>query len=423
MNFQGFINDIKQNNLQVYGVEVYKDGELIHSYGDTTENRYPIYSITKAFTSIAVGLAVDEGKMDIEKCILEYLPAWAVEKMSAEQEAVYQHITVKRLLTMSVKGYPFRLETDCWLTEALSFPLERVEEKAFDYTNVSAYLVGVAVSCAVGEDVYAYLNRKVFQPLGIREPKVGRCPDGYFYGASMMELTVHELSKVGLLLANGGVYEGKRILSEAYVKEATSVQQMNREGGYGYFFWKYRDGFSLNGKWGQKCYVLPSQGLIISFLAHIEEGSNGVRASMEKYILKPQYLYHGSQYRFDVLKPQQAMGECEKESLKAIYAAETMKEVIPFALPIRWYPDSPEGKRSFTCDSGKTNLVYGSLNPHGVGYVYKLDSAPFEKVDEWEWVCQEDCVPLEVIEIKVEDYLHTVEFSEEAKKINRQLYG
>ena len=286
MNFQGFIDEIKQNNLQVHGVEVYKGGNLIHSYGDTTENRYPIYSITKAFTSIAVGLAVDEGKLDIQKCVLDYLPAWAVESMTKEQTATYQHITVKRLLTMSVKGYPFRMESDRWLTEALSFPLENVEEKVFEYTNVSAYLVGVAVSCAVGEDLYSYLNRKVFEPLGIKEPKVGRCPDGYFYGASMMELTVHELSKVGHLLANGGAYEGKRILSEEYVKEATSVQQMNREGGYGYFFWKYRDGFSLNGKWGQKCYVIPSQGLIISFLAHVEDGSGAIREMMEKYILE-----------------------------------------------------------------------------------------------------------------------------------------
>lgn len=77
--------------------------------------------------------------------------------------------------------------------------------------------------------------------MDIQNPPFARCPDGYFYGASSMELTVHELSKIGLLLYHGGVYEGKRILSEEYVREATSVQQMNREGGYGYFLWKYRD--------------------------------------------------------------------------------------------------------------------------------------------------------------------------------------
>lgn len=62
---------------------------------------------------------------------------------------------------------------------------------------------------------------------------------------------------------------------------------------------------------------------------------------------KPQYLYHGSPYLFDELIPQQAHGNCESESMLAIYAAETMEEVIPFALPIRWYPDTPEGKRDY----------------------------------------------------------------------------
>ena len=138
---------------------------------------------------------------------------------------------------------------------------------------------------------------------------------------------------------------------------------------------------------------------------------------------KPEYLYHGSQYKLDILKPQQARGGCAEESLLAIYAAETAEEVIPFALPIRWYPDAPEGKREFNCDNGRTYLVYGSLNPQGVGYIYKVSAETFEKIDGWQWISKESCKPSEVIEIKVKDYLHTVEFSEEAKEINRLLYG
>ena len=139
--------------------------------------------------------------------------------------------------------------------------------------------------------------------------------------------------------------------------------------------------------------------------------------------IKPEYLYHGSQYIFDVLEPQPAHGACERESMFAIYAAETMEEVIPFALPIRWYPDAPDGKRAFECDSGKTKLIYGSLNPNGVGYIYKVKADTFQKIDQWQWVSEVACVPVEVIEIKVKDYLHTVEFSKEAEEINKELYG
>lgn len=95
---------------------------------------------------------------------------------------------------------------------------------------------------------------------------------------------------------------------------------------------------------------------------------------------KPEYLYHGSQYYFDTLEPQQARGQCERESMLAIYAAEKFQEVIPFALPIRWYPDSPEGKRDFTCDGGRTKLLYGSLDPDGIGYIYKVKSVFLKKL-------------------------------------------
>lgn len=104
--------------------------------------------------------------------------------------------------------------------------------------------------------------------------------------------------------------------------------------------------------------------------------------------MKPAYLYHGSQYRFDTVEPRQAAGECERESRMAIYAAETVEEVIPFALPIRWYPDSPEGRRSFTCSDGRTELLYGSLNPEGKGYVYKVSSESFVKIDGWQWISE-----------------------------------
>lgn len=151
-----------------------------------------------------------------------------------------------------------------------------------------------------------------------------------------------------------------------------------------------------------------------------------LRAIVEKQIEageKPLFLFHGSQYLLDVLKPMQAYGECEAESKKAIYAAKSAKEVIPFALPIRWYSDNPSGQRSFTCSDGKIMIHHGSLNPDGEGYVYKVSSKAFHKVDGWQWVSYEQSNPTAVLRIKVKDYLHLIEFSEEVKKINYKLYN
>lgn len=69
------------------------------------------------------------------------------------------------------------------------------------------------------------------------------------------------------------------------MNEATAIQQMNREGGYGYYFWHYRDGFRISGKWGQKCFVFPKRQLMITYLAEMKEGADVALHTMEREIL------------------------------------------------------------------------------------------------------------------------------------------
>ena len=284
MDFVGFVSDIQRNNWNVFGAEVYEDGKLVHSFGDTNENLHDIYSATKAILSVAVGIAVDEKKFDIEKSILHYLPGNRVEAISSEQKEVFDKISVKRLMTMSVADIPFLAEGDSFIDFALKTKISNPNERVFNYSSINSYLVGVALTEALGTDLGAFIEERIFKPLGITRFEYDRCPEGYFYGSSGTKLTVNELSRLGLLFYNRGVCDGERILSERYIDEATSIQQMNREGGYGYFLWKYRDGFSINGMRGQKSYILPNQKLVISFLSYIEEGSGKLVKSMEKHI-------------------------------------------------------------------------------------------------------------------------------------------
>lgn len=137
---------------------------------------------------------------------------------------------------------------------------------------------------------------------------------------------------------------------------------------------------------------------------------------------KPMYLFHGSTMRFERLVPQQAHGACEIESLKAIYAAESLRDVIPFALPLRWYPDEPGGKKSFTCDAGKTYVEQGYVDINRDGYIYRVKADAFKKIDEWQWVSEEAVEPLDVLAIPAKNMMHTVTFSEEAKKIQNRMF-
>ncbi len=266
---------IEQEKLAVYGLEIWNKSSLVKSWGNT-KDRFPIYSITKSIVSLAFGLAEAEGVISMNAPLADYLPAEYLNTLSLEKRSVFEALPLERLLTMSIPGLPFRPEGDNWLTfcAGLDYPLK---ERGFCYSNVNAYLVAVALENALKRPLYDYLSEKLFAPLGIEKPPYQTSPEGHFCGASGVQMSVSELSRIGRMLMNGGRSDGKQIVPEAYVSRATGVQQMNREGGYGYFFWKFLDGFSLNGKWGQKCYCLPERGIMVTFLSNLPDGTGKLK--------------------------------------------------------------------------------------------------------------------------------------------------
>ena len=276
MDFGLFVNDIEKNGWNVFGTEVYQDGTLIHEWGDTRDGLHELYSATKTVLSVAFGIVYDRGLIGLDDPILKYI--------SVPAKPGWEKITVRRLLTMSIPGLPFRAEGDNWIEFSLNCDVDP-DECGFNYSNICTYLTGVALANVLGSDLGRFIEDEILAPLDIKDYEYSRSPEGYFYGASGMKMSVHDLSKFGLLLMNEGVYEGRRIVSAEYVKMATSVQQMNREGGYGFYVWKYRDGYSINGKCKQKCYILPSRGIIVTYLSHIDDDSHDLLNSMEKHIL------------------------------------------------------------------------------------------------------------------------------------------
>lgn len=134
---------------------------------------------------------------------------------------------------MSVSGYPFRPGGEDWLETVLHNEIN-CSEKSFFYTNVSAYLVGIACENAVGGNLPAYLKIHLFEPLGIENPQFQFDFQNRFYGATGMQLTVHELSLLGQLYLQKGIFNSNRILSESWVSESTKLQINNSDGGYGF---------------------------------------------------------------------------------------------------------------------------------------------------------------------------------------------
>lgn len=274
--------EIQNLQLDVYGIEIHKNNELIYKKFFAEDIRYPIYSATKTITSAAFGIAKSERKISEDDFLCDYLEKKYLELLSEKQLENFRKLTIKRFLTMSVEGFPFRPSGEDWIEFSLLSNNDFGRSPKFSYSNISAYLVGVACENAVRKPLYDYINEKIFQPLNIPNPPYKTCPKGHFYGATGMELTVDELSRTGRIYLDGGVYNGERILPESWVKHSTEKQIDNNEGGYGYFIWINNDSFRISGKWGQKSLVYPNKNLVITYMSNLTERGEKMLEIAEK---------------------------------------------------------------------------------------------------------------------------------------------
>ncbi len=270
---QDFVTFINSNGCKVHGIVVLQNGEKIAEHHFDPEERRNLYSATKSITATAVGIAVHEGFIHLEDSILPYLREEVPENVSGEHLAQLEKVTVERLLTMSIADYPFeRLSCDNWLRYILSLPLPNIDQIKFRYNNFTAYLAGVVVEKSTGLKMMDYLTPRLFDPLDISEVECAYSPEGYFYGSTGMMLTVSELARFGQLYLQKGCYQGRRLIPECWVEQATAKHIDNKEEGYGYYFWRQKENsYWARGKWGQICAVFPDKNAVIAVMSDLQD--------------------------------------------------------------------------------------------------------------------------------------------------------
>jgi CubicO group peptidase (beta-lactamase class C family) len=123
-----------------------------------------------------------------------------------------------------------------------------------------------------------YLQPRLLAPLGIQNVKCEYSPEGYFYGATGMKLTINELSRFGQLYLQEGCYKEKRLLTKEWVTNATKKQIETREGGYGYYFWRHQvHSYRASGMKGQACIVIPEKNAVIAVMSDLEGNTEEMR--------------------------------------------------------------------------------------------------------------------------------------------------
>lgn len=267
MNREEF--DCAAQEYRVLNIIVRRDGETVFRADYDGEIRRNQYSVTKSFTSAAVGIAQKEGLLSLDERLTDAfrddLPAHVSENL--------RQATVRDLLTMCLgqdKGFlmgeqrPFLPETD-WVKYSLALPFVHAPGTVFQYNNVGPYLAGVLVQRRAGCTLDRYLTPRLFAPLGIIAPTWETDPMGYSFGAGGLFLCVSELLRFGELLLAGGKWNGRQLIPADYIAEAGAKQVENGGEGYGYLFWRgAHNTYRADGKYGQYAIVLPDDNAVIA---------------------------------------------------------------------------------------------------------------------------------------------------------------
>ena len=237
-------------------------------------SRHMLFSLSKSFTSTAVGMAVADGKLSVDDRVISFFPGDAPSPASENLAAM----RVRDLLTMTsghdkdTLGALFERADGNWTKAFLALPVEHPPGTHFLYNTGATYMLSAIVQKVTGQKVRDYLQPRLFGPLAIEGATWDESPQGVTTGGWGLSITTEEIARFGQLYLQKGVWRGQRLVPEAWVHDATSKQVSNGskpdsdwEQGYGYQFWRCRhNAYRGDGAFGQYCVVLPEKDAVIA---------------------------------------------------------------------------------------------------------------------------------------------------------------
>ena len=273
-----FVRTCTENNVNFRALQIIKGGKplvrvALEPYG--FEEPCYLYSLSKSFTSVACGICIDEGILSVDTKMCELFADKMPEALTDQLRA----LTLGDCLSMQ-SGHNecamvyMRTAEDslkCFFEQQMPF----TPGTTFCYDTGATCICAAAVERVTGKKLVDFLYEKMFSKMDIPLPRWDTCIDGQTFGGTGLYLSNNSIVKFGTMLLNKGVYNGHRIVSEAYLAEASKVQASTAENGtgdwtsgYGYQFWRNsRCGYRGDGAYGQYCLVLDEEDTIVALTA------------------------------------------------------------------------------------------------------------------------------------------------------------
>ena len=284
MDLKPFVEGIEKQNLNVEGVVVYQHGREIARRRWVPEQPKNVYSVSKSFASIAIGMAIDEGKLRLSDSVVRVMNR---EKRDPRWDA----LTLEHLLTMTMGHLDDERPED--LDGLFSLEISRDPGAYFFYDSGCTHLASAMFTKVTGATIRDYLLDRLFRPLGIPDPDWEESVDGFTLGGYGLRVRTTSMAVFGQFLLQRGKWLGKQLVSAAWIDSATRTQvptmPSQNEGdydiGYGYQFWTCRHGaYRCDGKDGQFIVVIPGLDAVVAISSN-DENMKPILWAVWDYIL------------------------------------------------------------------------------------------------------------------------------------------
>ncbi|MBO0813089.1 MAG: beta-lactamase family protein [Microlunatus sp.] len=295
------LDRLEERSVECHSIMVVRHGQVVAEgwWAPYSADRpHLLYSLTKSFTSIAVGLAIHDGLLSLDDRLVDVLP----DHVPADVPDQGKRLTVHHLLSMTA-GHPTDSLAAAWELEPgdltkgfLRVPFTWAEGTRHVYDNATTYVLARIVERVTGRGLPEFLDERLFLPMGIEHAEWDRLAGGAAFGFHGLHLTTEAVAAFGQLLLREGLWGARRLVPAEWVRLATSRQietlpfdddsrPADSLAGYGYQFWMARDGYRGDGAFGQLCMVYPEHDLVVVVTAG--DGPDGTTTSAVHDCLLP----------------------------------------------------------------------------------------------------------------------------------------
>jgi CubicO group peptidase (beta-lactamase class C family) len=274
------LDRLEAQSVECHSIMVVRHGHVVAEgwwAPYSAERPHLLYSLTKSFTSVAVGLAIADGLLSLDDRVVDVLPGHVPAGISEQG----RRLTVHHLLSMTA-GHPtdsleaaWQLEPGDMVKGFLRGPFAAAEGTRHTYDNSTTFVLARMVERATGRGLPEFLDERLFKPMGVDHAEWDRVASGAAFGFHGLHLTTEAVAAFGELLLRGGRWGEQQLVPREWVELATRkhIETLPLEDGsadadflcgYGYQFWMSRHGYHGHGAFGQECVVVPSHDLVVA---------------------------------------------------------------------------------------------------------------------------------------------------------------